>query len=678
MRAGYWVIGGVVLLLGITARLYTAHQDSTFDMESYRIVAEIVQRGGNVYAETDRYNYGAPWFVILGVIGQLSATSADPHTTFRMSIALLLTLVDIALYGMVTRRYGLRAGMLFFLNPISILVTGTHSQFDNLALLWGVLAILLYGETPTEKLTRRHYAALLLLGFALSIKHVLLLFPLWLAVREPTFRRKVIVLLLPLAVFIGGLLPFWHANIWTQVFFYSSFRNTPFIQYVLPRGLYEALRFTDNGVWLASWALFVGMLSVGALVCRRWRTLDALLAYTLLLALFTPAMANQYAAIPVMALAVFVNPLYLAYSLLMGWHMLADAPNLFARIGIAAASRDLRDWLVIVLAAGVLWQAYSAQLRVLVGQMLGWLEREITAQLPVFRQKQACWWFGIVALIGMGSGLLVLRPTVPSDTTVRLEGNFAQTWLMANLTTYQSDYAAQGTLTLGIEWTFLQSATPQEVVFLLLNAQTQQIESKQHFPLPAGVAATTRHERYTIRLPNVDVTTSYTVFAGLYDPVNEVALPLESALTVVQGDALRVTAVQVRAGAPRGQLPALATWQATIALTQYRCLLADGQLRLTLAWQMQQRLSAETRFFVHVFAVDETLLAQFDGRLSDEHPLDGLPPLARLTTDYTFPAMPQEVIVRFGFYRLPDRERLNVISAQLPVENAMIRLGCKL
>ena len=41
---------------------------------------------------------------------------------------------------------GRTAAYLFFLNPISIIITGDHNQFDNLALLLGLLSTLFIGD----------------------------------------------------------------------------------------------------------------------------------------------------------------------------------------------------------------------------------------------------------------------------------------------------------------------------------------------------------------------------------------------------------------------------------------------------------------------------------------------------------------------------------------------------
>ena len=46
-----------VLAAGIAARLSVAIMEHDYDMDSWQIMADIADHGGNVYASTDRYNF---------------------------------------------------------------------------------------------------------------------------------------------------------------------------------------------------------------------------------------------------------------------------------------------------------------------------------------------------------------------------------------------------------------------------------------------------------------------------------------------------------------------------------------------------------------------------------------------------------------------------------------------
>lgn len=62
----------VICALGIMARFFVMQLGHNYDFESYMIVGDIVSKGGNVYAETYRYNYGFVFFFIQGLGYKLS------------------------------------------------------------------------------------------------------------------------------------------------------------------------------------------------------------------------------------------------------------------------------------------------------------------------------------------------------------------------------------------------------------------------------------------------------------------------------------------------------------------------------------------------------------------------------------------------------------------------------
>src|SRR5438067_1863227 len=80
---------------GVAARLMLPRLGFNFDAVSYRIVGDIVTSGGNVYAETQRYNYGPVWFLILGALHWVASFTADPVGLFRSGIVAVLTVADL-------------------------------------------------------------------------------------------------------------------------------------------------------------------------------------------------------------------------------------------------------------------------------------------------------------------------------------------------------------------------------------------------------------------------------------------------------------------------------------------------------------------------------------------------------------------------------------------------------
>lgn len=89
---------GVILALGFVLRIILSRLGHNYDLESYWIVGEIVAKGGNVYAETHRYNYGPIWFYILGVVYWFTDRFGQGFDFFGLVIAMFLSLVDIGIF----------------------------------------------------------------------------------------------------------------------------------------------------------------------------------------------------------------------------------------------------------------------------------------------------------------------------------------------------------------------------------------------------------------------------------------------------------------------------------------------------------------------------------------------------------------------------------------------------
>lgn len=388
MAGSWWTRGRVlavplVLVIGVALRYWVSTLGSNFDLESYGIVADIVDRGGNVYAETERYNYGPIWFYVLGSLHDVSGLFTDPAGAFRPLLIGVLTLADIGIWAVLHRRFGRIAGFLFFLNPVSIIITGYHNQFDNLAILVGLLAMLVYAASFVP--------GLLLLGLSLTIKHVLLVFPLWLAIKEKGLERKLAALALPISVLVVSFVPYLGAGrsgIVANVVEYRGHDNAPFWHGVLPAQLQP---------FVSPFLLFAGAMLVLGFVWRRRDDLDLALLYLVALVVFAPSIANQYLAIAVPAMAAFPSLFFLPYQVLSAW-FLAIHPQglhnewlrersptqLVAEVGMPRAY----DLVIMALALGLAPLAFPA-LREAPRRAWGWAVREGKAQWHLLRGRDA-------------------------------------------------------------------------------------------------------------------------------------------------------------------------------------------------------------------------------------------------------------------------------------------------
>ncbi len=172
-----------------------------YDVGSYGEVAAIVRGGGDLYGETDRYNYAPAWAYLVSGAAWLAEALNVP---FAAVVGTLLLAADAAttwmLYLLAGRgRRGEAAALLFFANPVSVIASGHYLQFDNVAILLLLLAI--YSA-------RRELPTALALTASLLVKHFTAFFPLVFASGRGRRRIGVLAAAVPYAVFAASFLPF--------------------------------------------------------------------------------------------------------------------------------------------------------------------------------------------------------------------------------------------------------------------------------------------------------------------------------------------------------------------------------------------------------------------------------------------------------------------------------------
>lgn len=287
--------------LGVALRLIAAQAGDNYDMQSWWIASEAFNQGESIYSATHRYNYGPIWFYVLGGLRYLSAiTGDDTITRLHFFIASFLSLVDIALASFILRRTS-KMGLagLFLLNPISILVTGYHIQFDNLAILLGLLA---WEVLSTGNDARSIMLSGLLLGTSLTTKHIFSIFLAWLPFLTllRSLSQRLICGALALALFIGSFTP-WLSDpaslqgVVAHVLRYTSTEGHSLTSYV-----------SSFVSVIPQRTLFVLLLAIcGTLLVRSRaaQTASPFIYLTLLTAL-SSGMARNYLAIPLVTLVM--------------------------------------------------------------------------------------------------------------------------------------------------------------------------------------------------------------------------------------------------------------------------------------------------------------------------------------------------------------------------------------
>ena len=291
-------------LAALGARLWLlAGFPGNYDTESYGIVAEIARSGGDLYRDTNRYNYSPLWAGVC-VAAEAAAGAAGIRPVFVFGALLLAADVAASILVLVlARRRGARspafAALLFFANPVSILVSSAHLQFDGIAILF-LLAAILFSDRAKDA------SAAAALSVSLLVKHVAGLHPL--LFRRRPGRRGLLPVVLPYAILAISFLPYLRS--WREIL----------QSVVLYRGLtghygIEAIVLLPGVPDWAPVPIFVAAAAVAIWQLRRLELTRASLRLFLVVLVFAPGFGRQYVVWPIALGAVFAGPGFYLYSL---------------------------------------------------------------------------------------------------------------------------------------------------------------------------------------------------------------------------------------------------------------------------------------------------------------------------------------------------------------------------
>ncbi|HEV2694869.1 MAG TPA: hypothetical protein VG347_18385 [Verrucomicrobiae bacterium] len=325
-----------------------------FDYDSWRIVTDLCEQGKNVYASTIRYNYGPVWFNILHLLDLLSGHNP---AVFRQLLIGFLSAADLGIAFLLWRRFGPLAGALFFLNPVSMMASSIFNQFDNVAILLGLWAVVVFGDEFEKPLDRRKYAALAILGLSLMTKHVLFVFPFWLAVKQRGLVAKFLIMAIPTVIFLASFAPYWpagHAGIVANVFEYRALNDTLgrwYNQFFYNEILPEILRSMAG----AQFWWFV-LLVWFAFFCRAKSGFDSLLIYTGVMVAFSPSLFCYYFAIPMALACARMNLFSLCFMGFAALHIAVYGTEPKLITGIPGRFDDIAIYFLIATLVWVVWR----------------------------------------------------------------------------------------------------------------------------------------------------------------------------------------------------------------------------------------------------------------------------------------------------------------------------------
>jgi hypothetical protein len=298
--------GLVVLALGLRLAVMLVTSGAAYDLTSYHIQAQSVFEHRNVYLFTDHYPYPPVWVWLVSLAQWAANVSSLPFAWFVKALGIA---GDCLIVALLWRRAGGWAAFFYACNPVSLLITAGHGQFDGLVMAFVVAAWVI----ATGKQRHARYWAALALGGAIALKGYPVLFLPPLILAATSLRERIIVTgmaVLPLLVALvvyGGLFG-WTQAMFSHVLGYSSYPYFGWALYVdvllkllLPAASFKAVLGLLSLVARSALLIFTGWLVWWG---RRWSLERLWLALALAVYALAPGIAVQYFlwALPLLAL----------------------------------------------------------------------------------------------------------------------------------------------------------------------------------------------------------------------------------------------------------------------------------------------------------------------------------------------------------------------------------------
>ena len=333
--------------IGIILRVWISQFGSNFDFTAWQNNLDIFKEGKSIWHE-GLYAYGSPWIYTLYILDSISIPFLEsnsfiqniPGTFYRFKIVIFLSMIDVSIFYLLYKNYSLKIGLLYLINPISIILTGHHNAFNNYAILFGFLAILNYGDLNSREISCKKIFSIFLFGLSISIKHILIFFPIWWAFKEKKFINKFLIISISYITFIVLFFPFYEdfQKIIYNILYLGRHETGPFWKMFLPDILSGYLNFFT----LASLLLiFLGFFLVNK------KLKDSFYLYLIATTAFAPQMYTQYLIIPLIAIAIYWNFKLIIFTIITTFLFLIDGDQLSIQYLRELFNWDLRSTRIV-------------------------------------------------------------------------------------------------------------------------------------------------------------------------------------------------------------------------------------------------------------------------------------------------------------------------------------------
>lgn len=317
----FWIKASTIIFFGLYFRLSFAYVfKGGFDLHYWWEAANIAIKGKNIYSSSPLYNYFPPWIIILTLLKKINLTLPSLH--FYFVVRLFLTLIDVfTLYLLIQLAKLLnkpinKVMIGFFLNPLIIIITGFHGQFENVAMVFIILGYLLYKKTKNIWLSWFSFS------FGGFVKHMLInqvLIFLNFIYKD----KKKVICLFGLTGLLGFLLllPYFpHAlsSIINNLFLYS---------YIQPNyGFPNLLKYLNLNFLIKPYLyLFIITFFILPFLLKGRSLLKRMLLGTLFFIAFTPGIGDQYFILPIALAVLDQNYWFVLYSIFTSLYLFGSS-----------------------------------------------------------------------------------------------------------------------------------------------------------------------------------------------------------------------------------------------------------------------------------------------------------------------------------------------------------------
>ena len=304
-------VWAVTIALGTVARVLIALRGSNADFKAWFENTKVLRNGGNLYSGNEAYGYGPVWMFILRVADLAQNIFSENRQVFRLVIILVLTTFDLMIAIFIAKKFSIAGGLMFFVNPISVIITGYHNQFDNLAVLVGIGAILVISEAEFGNQQKTLRFGLALIGLSLAVKQVLLFYPIWLFFRAGTLRQRLTRATVPYVIYLACFTP-WATSVESvKIIFEEVFLERRGRSGIILSLLVENYSDYDTPyspiVSLISFSLWIISVFAFGWIMRNRSIIHSLVVYLVVMLAFAPAYSQQQLILPLLAVFIYAT-----------------------------------------------------------------------------------------------------------------------------------------------------------------------------------------------------------------------------------------------------------------------------------------------------------------------------------------------------------------------------------